>query len=49
MTWVTHEMDFARSVGDLMVFVDTGESVESKSSDEFFKNPESERTKFLPN
>ncbi len=45
MICVTHEMGFARSVADSIVFMDYGEIVEMKPPDEFFENPESERTK----
>jgi ABC-type polar amino acid transport system ATPase subunit len=47
MICVTHEMGFARSVADSIVFMDWGEIVEMKSPDEFFENPESERTKIF--
>ncbi len=47
MICVTHEMGFARSVADLIVFMDNGEIVESNPPDEFFENPRSERTKFF--
>ena len=48
MVCVTHEMSFARKVADTMVFMDTGEIVETASPEQFFSAPESERTqKFL--
>ena len=47
MICVTHEMGFARSVADSIVFMDNGEIVEMKPPDEFFGNPESERTKLF--
>ncbi len=47
MIVVTHEMGFARSVGDLMVFMDGGEIVESSPPDAFFENPKSDRTKLF--
>ncbi len=47
MICVTHEMGFARSVGDLMVFMDAGEIVESSPPEEFFENPKSDRTKLF--
>ena len=47
MICVTHEMGLARSVADSIVFMDWGEIVEMKSPDEFFENPESERTKLF--
>jgi ABC-type polar amino acid transport system ATPase subunit len=47
MIVVTHEMGFARSVADLIVFMDVGEIVESNPPDEFFRNPRSDRTKLF--
>ncbi len=48
MICVTHEMGFARTVADNMVFMDEGEIVECCSTDQFFSNPNSRRTqKFL--
>ncbi len=47
MICVTHEMGFARSVADHIVFMDNGEIVEMKPPDEFFENPESDRTKLF--
>ena len=48
MICVTHEMGFARSVADKIVFMDAGEIVETGPPKTFFDNPESERTrKFL--
>jgi ABC-type polar amino acid transport system ATPase subunit len=47
MICVTHEMGFARSVADSIVFMDYGEIVEMKPPDEFFGNPESDRTKLF--
>lgn len=47
MICVTHEMGFARSVADSIVFMDFGEIVEKKPPDEFFGNPESERTQLF--
>jgi ABC-type polar amino acid transport system ATPase subunit len=47
MICVTHEMGFARSVADSIVFMDYGEIVEMKAPDEFFGNPENERTKLF--
>ncbi|MCP4405014.1 MAG: amino acid ABC transporter ATP-binding protein, partial [bacterium] len=47
MLCVTHEMGFARSVADSIAFMDMGEIVESNSPDEFFENPQSERTKIF--
>ncbi|WP_104493297.1 amino acid ABC transporter ATP-binding protein [Paracoccus denitrificans] len=48
MVCVTHEMGFARSVADKIVFMDAGEIVEVASPQTFFSNPESARArKFL--
>jgi ABC-type polar amino acid transport system ATPase subunit len=47
MICVTHEMGFARSVADLMVFMDEGEIIETGSPAEFFESPKSERTKLF--
>jgi ABC-type polar amino acid transport system ATPase subunit len=47
MICVTHEMGFARSIADTIVFMDYGEIVEMKPPDEFFENPESERTRLF--
>ncbi len=45
MVVVTHEMGFARTVADRVVFMDRGEIVEVGPPDEFFANPRSERLK----
>ncbi len=45
MLVVTHEMGFARTVADSMVFMDAGEIVESAPPDVFFASPKSDRTK----
>ena len=45
MCVVTHEMGFAKEVADRVVFMDEGHIVESKKTNEFFENPENERTK----
>jgi ABC-type polar amino acid transport system ATPase subunit len=42
---VTHEMGFARSVADRVVFMDEGRIVEQNPPREFFANPRSERTR----
>jgi len=47
MIVVTHEMGFARTVADGMVFMDEGRIVESAPPDRFFANPESDRTKLF--
>ena len=45
MMCVTHEMGFARSVADQVLFMDRGEVVEMAPPSEFFANPRNERTK----
>ncbi|PLY08075.1 MAG: polar amino acid ABC transporter ATP-binding protein [Arcobacter sp.] len=42
---VTHEMGFAKEVGDRIVFMDEGVIVEENSPKEFFENPRSDRAK----
>lgn len=39
MVCVTHEMGFARTVADTMVFMDTGRIVETAPPAEFFAQP----------
>ncbi|UZW15466.1 amino acid ABC transporter ATP-binding protein [Clostridium pasteurianum] len=45
MIVVTHEMGFAREVGDKILFMDGGYIVEESSPDELFNNPKMDRTK----
>ncbi|MFU2016325.1 amino acid ABC transporter ATP-binding protein [Peribacillus butanolivorans] len=45
MVVVTHEMSFAREVGDWIVFMHNGRVIESGPPKEFFSNPKEERTK----
>ena len=47
MLCVTHEMGFARSVADRVIFMDRGEIVEQGAPKEFFANPKSDRTKLF--
>ena len=48
MVVVTHEMGFAREVGDRVLFMDHGQLVEEGTPDEIFNHPKEERTqKFL--
>jgi len=47
MICVTHEMGFARTVADRVVFMDHGQVVEVASPAEFFANPKNERTKLF--
>lgn len=43
MVVVTHEMNFARDVGDRVIFIDEGYIVEEGEPNEMFQNPESQR------
>lgn len=43
MVVVTHEMGFAREVGDRMVFMDYGQLLEEGTPEQFFTNPQHER------
>jgi general L-amino acid transport system ATP-binding protein len=45
MLCVTHEMGFARSVADRVIFMDQGQIIEQNSPTEFFANPRSDRTR----
>ena len=45
MVVVTHEMGFAREVGDRVIFMDGGLVVEENKPNEIFENPQHERTK----
>ncbi len=45
MLCVTHEMGFARSVADRVIFMDHGQIVEENTPDAFFNHPKSERTR----
>ena len=45
MLVVTHEMGFARTVSNKVIFMEDGVIVEQGSSKEFFENPKEERTK----
>ena len=47
MLVVTHEMGFAKTVADQMIFMDEGRIVEQAPPDEFFNNPKSDRTKLF--
>jgi general L-amino acid transport system ATP-binding protein len=47
MICVTHEMGFARTVADRILFMDLGEIVEQSPPEEFFNNPKSERTRLF--
>lgn len=47
MAIVTHEMGFAREVGDRLLFVDEGQIIEQGSPKEVFDHPKEERTKLF--
>lgn len=45
MVVVTHEMGFAREVGDRVVFIDDGRIIEEAVPEQLFENPQNDRTK----
>jgi general L-amino acid transport system ATP-binding protein len=45
MICVTHEMGFAKSVADRVIFMDHGQIVEQNTPADFFNNPKNERTR----
>jgi len=47
MICVTHEMGFARTVANRVIFMDRGEIVEQNEPEAFFNNPQSDRTKLF--
>ena len=47
MVVVTHEMGFARTAADRVVFMDEGRIVETGTPDEIFSNPQEDRTKLF--
>jgi len=47
MIVVSHEMGFARSVAHKVLFMDFGQIVEGNTPQEFFENPQHERTKLF--
>jgi len=47
MIVVTHEMGFAKTVANRMVFMDEGKIVEEAVPDKFFNHPENDRTKLF--
>jgi ABC-type polar amino acid transport system ATPase subunit len=47
MVVVTHEMQFAREVGDRLVFMDEGRIVEEGKPDEMLSNPKQEPTRLF--
>ena len=47
MLCVTHEMGFAKSVADRVIFMDRGEIIEQNEPEAFFNHPQSDRTKLF--
>ena len=47
MICVTHEMGFARTVANRVIFMDRGEIIEENEPEEFFNHPRSDRTKLF--
>ena len=47
MLCVTHEMGFAKTVADRVIFMDAGEIIEEHNPHEFFDNAQNERTKLF--
>jgi general L-amino acid transport system ATP-binding protein len=47
MLVVTHEMGFAQAVANRVIFMDQGQIVEQNEPKEFFRNPQSDRTKLF--
>ena len=47
MVIVTHEMGFAREVGDRLLFVDDGRIIEQGDPKEVFEHPQEERTRLF--
>jgi len=47
MICVTHEMGFAKTVADRVIFMDEGEIIEQNEPNAFFDNPQNERTQLF--
>ncbi|HEY8596592.1 MAG TPA: amino acid ABC transporter ATP-binding protein [Devosiaceae bacterium] len=47
MLCVTHEMGFARQVANRVIFMDQGQIIEQNEPEQFFSNPQHERTKLF--
>ena len=47
MLCVTHEMGFAKTVADRVIFMDGGEIIEENNPHAFFDNPQNERTQLF--
>ena len=49
MIIVTHEMGFAKKIANKIILMDNGEIIESNTPNNFFNNPDTERTKSFLN
>jgi len=47
MIVVTHEMGFAKTIADRVIFMDEGDIVEENEPNAFFNNPQHERTRLF--
>lgn len=47
MLCVTHEMGFAKTVANRVIFMDEGQIIEENEPNEFFNNPQNDRTKLF--
>jgi general L-amino acid transport system ATP-binding protein len=47
MIVVSHEMGFAKTVADRVIFMDEGQIIEQNEPHEFFDNPQHERTQLF--
>lgn len=47
MLCVTHEMGFAKTVANRVIFMDEGQIIEQNEPNEFFNNPQNDRTKLF--
>ena len=47
MIVISHEMGFAKTVANRVIFMDVGEIIEQNEPEEFFNNPQSDRTKLF--
>lgn len=47
MVVVSHEMGFAKTVADRVIFMDEGKIIEMQKTKDFFEKPQSDRTKLF--
>ncbi len=47
MLCVTHEIGFDKTVADRVFFIDSDQIIEDNEPEEFFKNPQNERTQLF--